>query len=69
VSSGGGRLRVMTFTLYTRDGTLQFSGDAHYRHKDNGVLVVTDDGRQTTYSPCAWFSIEESEPRHLVGGF
>lgn len=54
----------MDFTLHAQDDNgrfrQDFTGEASYEVAPSGVLIVQDErGRQVTYSPGAWFVVEE----------
>lgn len=52
----------MDFVLTTPDGTSAIKGS--FKIKDNGVLIVDDPSsdRRTSYSPAAWFKVEQKIP-------
>ena len=52
----------MDFTLVSNQRTQHFTGDASYRFDKYGLLVIADGrGKQFTFSPSAWFYLEEDE--------
>ncbi len=63
----------MDFTLHALndDGRFSqgFTGEASYEVGPSGALIVRDGrGKQFTYSPAAWFLVEEALPASTVPG-
>lgn len=63
----------MDFTVQASDDEGRFSqsfgGDASYEVGPSGVLVIRDGkGQQLTYSPAAWFLVQEATSPDITVG-